>query len=75
MGPVDDPAFVVPDVFAAKHDFVAGVNRHTLRYVQIVDDQDGQARFDREHEPFVRHTVSVVREDALYPAACLDLDA
>ena len=43
MGPVDEPALVVPDVFAAKRDLIAGVNRHPLGDVKIVDDQDGRA--------------------------------
>ncbi len=64
MGPVDETAFVVPDIFAEKTD---GITLLQIIYarsnVSIMLDQDRLSGRKPQDELLVRKSRSVVRED------------
>src|SRR4051794_5351451 len=75
VGPVDDAAFGVPDVFAAETDAVAGPKPgDSWGDVDVVGKQECLAGCQFDDEALMTRAVCIVRENAAHHALTFDLD-
>lgn len=67
--PVNEPTFLVPDIFAMNYRSVADQKWHSRRHLSIMSDKNGGAVGELDDKPFVRQALGIILQDSLHRRA------